>query len=160
MSKYKVHIERIRDTGRQTLGRLTIYAGEMMQYQCVTLEPSFVLNQSYISCIPTGKYPLEKRRSRKYDEHFHIKNVPNRSYTLIHAMNFYKQSEGCVGPGKRFKYLNDDNEFDVTSSRDTLGDLLKYLPDKTILLVSNHKSFQRFYNQADDAELLMDGLKN
>lgn len=136
----KTTITRIRDNGKLTLGRLSI--GD---YQCVTLEPSFVLNQGYISCIPTGTYPLVKRESQKYGTHFHVTDVPDRTFILIHTLNYFKQSEGCIGVGQRFKYLDADNEIDVTNSRKTLNQLLATLPDESEIEITNHDKIQTFY---------------
>lgn len=144
MSDWVTNIIRFRDTGRQNLSNLTVQYKDELQFQCVYLEPSWILNQPYISCAPEGIYPLEKRTSEKFGEHFHIKDVPNRSLMLMHVLNYYKQSEGCGGPGERFKYLDGDNEYDVTNSKNTLKKLWKLLPEKSVIKIERHEHYQRW----------------
>lgn len=146
MSEQTVHITRIRDNGVQTLGRLKVLGrGRQELYRCVTLEPSFVLNETWISCIPPSRYTLEKRTSDRFGEHFHVKNVTGRSFILIHGLNYYHETEGCIGAGERFKYLDEDAQYDLADSGDTLQDLLNLLPDKCSIKIKNHKDFQAFY---------------
>lgn len=146
MDKPYVHITRIRDNGVQTLGRLKVVdPGQQELYRCVTLEPSFVLNETWISCVPPSKYTMAKRTSDRFGEHFHVKNVPGRSFILMHGLNFYHQTEGCIGAGERFKYLNDDAQYDLVDSGDTLRDLLDLLPEECCIEIENHDQFQAFY---------------
>lgn len=143
---WETHLVRIRDNGRLTMGRVSIWKNELRVFECVSLEPSWILNQPYVSCVPCDTYPLVKRVSGKFGAHFHIKGVPNRTFVLIHTLNYFKQSEGCVGVGGRFKYLDKDNEIDTTSSRDTLNKMLEILPDESEIVITNHDNMQRFYH--------------
>ena len=144
MNEWVTHITRIRDTGKQNLGRVAVYHKDELQFQCVCLEPSWVLNEPYISCVPEGTYPFVKRTSGKYGAHFHIKDVPNRSLILMHTLNYFKQSEGCMGVGERFKYLNSDNEVDITNSQITLNKLLELLPNESVIKITRHEHYQRW----------------
>ena len=52
-----------------------------------------------ISCIPEGKYLLQKRYSKKFKWHIEIVNVSNRSSILFHpANNAIKELNGCIAP--------------------------------------------------------------
>lgn len=70
-------------------------------------------NLNSLSCIPEGVYTVAIRKSPKYGKVYHVKNVPGRSYILIHPLNVagniemgYKtESEGCIGLGKRLGML-------------------------------------------------------
>ena len=73
-----------------------------------TLELPWRNNQSNISCIPEGEYEVVKRYSPSFKkETYWIKDVPNRSYILIHAANFagdtskgwHTNLQGCIGLG-------------------------------------------------------------
>lgn len=96
---------------------------------CGTLELGWKENKRNISCIPLGEYTVTKRISSKYGEHFHILDVEDRSYILIHAGNFYSDIRGCILVGEDFKDLNKDGLLDITNSRQTMKQLLKVLPE-------------------------------
>ena len=126
----KVLIERFQYEDKQTLGLLYVLNDDKaVEYMCGTLELGWKENQRSISCIPVGDYKVTKRTSPKYGEHFHILDVPDRDYILIHAGNFYSDIRGCVLVGEDFKDLNKDGLLDVTNSRDTMTQLLKVLPE-------------------------------
>lgn len=66
---------------------------------CSTIELPWKENQRRISCIPEGKYALQQRYSLRFGYHLLVKDVPNRSYILIHAYNHaLKESKGCIAP--------------------------------------------------------------
>jgi hypothetical protein len=120
-------LTRLQDDGKQTLGELSIYDGLLKVFSCKTLEPAWKNNQRNISCIPAGRYGVALRSSAKYKQHFHVKNVPERSYILIHKGNFRRNTEGCVLVGRDFQRIDSDNLLDVTSSNATMQSLLSLL---------------------------------
>ena len=122
----KITLRRISDDGVQTLGHLHIGNGKVYQ----TLELAWKNNAKQISCIPKGTYKVKKRTSAKYGEHFHILNVPNRDFILIHHANFHSQLMGCIACGKGLSDINKDSRLDVTSSRQAMKELLAYLPNE------------------------------
>lgn len=66
---------------------------------CSTIELPWRANKPNISCIPEGRYQLEKRYSLKFKWHLHLMNVPNRSLILIHpANNALAELKGCIAP--------------------------------------------------------------
>lgn len=117
---------------KQTIGNgfLLSDIDNFIKYEFRTLELSWKDNQKSISCIPCGDYKVIKRTSKKYKNHFHILDVPNRDYILIHNGNYNYQTKGCVLVGRDLKYLNKDNEIDVIDSVKTLKKLYSMLPDK------------------------------
>lgn len=121
----KLQLKRISDNGVQTLGHLRAPNGFVYQ----TLELPWKQNQSKISCIPKGTYFVTKRNSEKYGNHFHIQNVPGRSFILIHHGNYYTDILGCVLVGKGLKDINGDGQLDVTSSKAAMKELMGMLPD-------------------------------
>lgn len=125
----KVVLNRLVDTGKETLGKLTIHDELKEVYECKTLELSWNDNKRNISCIPYGEYLVTRRTSDKYGEHFLVNDVENRTYILIHQANYHTQLRGCIAVGKRYADINSDGELDVTSSRNTMKDLLKALPE-------------------------------
>ena len=125
-----VKIQRIQKDDFQTLGILTIYDdNNFPKWECRTLELPDKDNQSRISCIPEGTYTVVKRNSAKYGDHFHIKDVPNRSYILVHNANYKRQLLGCIAVGLSHTGIDGDGHRDVTRSKSTLKDLNRELPD-------------------------------
>lgn len=69
------------------------------EFQCYTIELPWLNNQPSCSCIPEGKYALQKRWSPKHKWHLLVKNVPGRSLILLHpANNAQKELKGCIAP--------------------------------------------------------------
>ena len=120
---------RVNQDEKQTIGRLYLYKGFDDLFNCRTLELPFKANIRSISCIPPGHYQVETRISKAYGEHYIVKNVPGRTYILIHVANYYTDLRGCIGVGKEFADINKDKHQDITHSRDTLKTLLKHAPD-------------------------------
>lgn len=130
----KLIIERFRtqlNCDKQTLGSLFVVDDlNRIIYQCCTLELPDFGNKKKVSNIPTGEYEVVKRNSPKYGDHFHITNVLNRDFILIHQGNYHTQIEGCVLVGKSFTDINKDGVVDVTDSVATMKILNQLLPSK------------------------------
>lgn len=123
-----VKIKRIEYDDKQTLGILSF--GD---FECKTLELPWKNNDRRVSCIPRGIYHVEKRVSAKYGNHFWIKDVENRSFILIHSGNYYMNTLGCILVGTDHTDINGDGHRDVISSKDTMIELNKALPQTFIL---------------------------
>lgn len=119
------------DDGRQTIGKLGLY-DPYFCFKCVTLELSWKDNKRNKSCIPTGEYKVTHRYSEKYGEHLLVNNVINRSYILIHAGNFVEDTNGCILVGESLAKIDENNLKDVTNSRETLKELMRWIPDEGI----------------------------
>lgn len=75
----------------------SIYIGN--DFICHTIELPWKENQKGISCVPEGRYKIEKRFSTKFKWHFILQDVLNRSYILIHPANdALKELRGCIAP--------------------------------------------------------------
>lgn len=132
-------LNRLKDnTPTQTLGRLYVYDGLKEVMQVATLELKDLDNANSVNRIPAGTYKVVKRRSLKHKEHFHLLDVPGRSWILIHTGNYYTQFRGCIGVGYGFKHLNGDNEYDLFSSRYTLDRMLSVLPNEFELTINDN----------------------
>ena len=67
--------------------------------QCYTIELPWKDNKRNQSCIPEGRYLLERRFSERFMAHILVKDVPNRSLILIHPANdAAKELKGCIAP--------------------------------------------------------------
>jgi hypothetical protein len=66
---------------------------------CFTIELPWLDNRPTVSCIPEGKYELEKYFSEHLGNHLHLKAVAGRSMIMIHAANdAEKELRGCIAP--------------------------------------------------------------
>lgn len=117
----------------QTIGELIIDGVEF----CKTLELKWLNNMRSKSCIPEGRYKVIKRlahEKRKYN-HFHVINVPDRSYILIHTGNYSSQILGCILVGERHTDMNKDGLLDVVNSTITLQKLYEKMPNEFELVI-------------------------
>ena len=95
----------IRDTLNDvsTMGKLFLNGEEF----CDTLELPWKQNQRSISCIPAGEYDARLRLPRESAtrEYIHllVKDVPNRSYILVHIGNTTADTQGCILVGQSRK---------------------------------------------------------
>lgn len=76
--------------------------GELLfnnEHIAYTIELPWLENQKQISCIPEGEYNLRRRYSKKFNWHWIVENVPNRSHILIHPANdALVELKGCIVP--------------------------------------------------------------
>jgi hypothetical protein len=97
-----------------------------------SLELPWKNNEKYISCIPLGEYVAYKHYSPKFGDTLWIQDVPNRSEILIHPANFHSDLLGCVGIGKDLKWINRDNDVDVSASRFSMKEMLDMIKEDYI----------------------------
>jgi hypothetical protein len=129
----KLFITRLPDNDKsQTLGEFTI---EGSDFKGKTMELEYNGNKRRISCIPEGIYIVVKRSSQKYGIHFHITNVPNRDFILIHNCNYSRELLGCIGVGESFVDLDKDGLKDITNSKSTLKKLVEIMPNEFTLVI-------------------------
>lgn len=66
---------------------------------CFTIELPWLQNKPQISCIPEGRYELEKRYSEHFGWHLLLQQVKGRELILIHPGNdAMKELKGCIAP--------------------------------------------------------------
>jgi len=126
---------RLSENKKQTLGRLFIFNGLDIEYECCTLELPYKDNKRNKSCIPSGNYDVKPRTSEKYGKHYLVENVENRDYILIHPANYYTQLKGCIAVGADFYDINKDGECDITYSRRAIKEMLEIAPDGFNLII-------------------------
>ena len=117
-----VILTRFKQDDKQTTGRLEVFDSEgFLLFSSICIERGWLDNAQNISCIPEGCYPIELEYSPKFDRDlWEIKEVPNRSECKIHTANYASQLNGCIAPGFRLAYLNNDRAFDACLSGNTL----------------------------------------
>lgn len=75
----------------------SIYCGDV--FVCHTIELPWKDNERSTSCIPEGRYELQKRYSPRFQWHLLVKGVPGRSVILFHPANdALKELKGCIAP--------------------------------------------------------------
>ena len=130
---YDMLIKRDKDkaTKTQTPGELTVYTDQVKPvFDCATLELEVDKNAKRDDAIPAGTYTVVKRWSSKYKNHFHILDVENRDYILIHNANYSRQLLGCVAVGERHVDIDGDGLLDVNNSVRTLKKLVAMMPSE------------------------------
>ena len=86
----------LRKYGAQGTNGTISYQGEHI---CHSIELPDHNNLPRISCIPVGRYKLQKRRYPKHGEQIGIPNVLGREAILIHAANnALRELQGCIAP--------------------------------------------------------------
>lgn len=91
----------------------------------LTLERPWEDNLPQISCIPSGRYVCQRKRSPKFGITFEILNVPGRSDVLFHPGNSIEDTQGCILIGEEFSGTWDQPM--LVSSRRGFLELLAYL---------------------------------
>ena len=100
----RIGLRRLEHTDDGTFG-VFIFPSGAFSY---SLELPWKGNQQNVSCIPTGEYLCKPRLSNRFGKTYHVTDVPDRSYILIHAANLAgdvslgKRTHlaGCIAPGQ------------------------------------------------------------
>jgi len=143
-------LERIRDNGilNYSLGQFVRTSVEL-PFHFVAVEPTDLFNQPFVSCIPAGVYEVFPHVSPTFGDCFLVKDVKDRQHILIHPLNKFKQTEGCIGVGSRFSHLDEDGVLDIIDSKNTLQKLLKLADGKPFQLhIFDSEKKQVFYHVA------------
>lgn len=131
----KAYLNRREFEAKQTLGDFRLEQNGQILFKCKTLELPWLNNQVQKSCIPAGKYQVVTRFSPKFKNHFHLLDVPGRTWILIHSGNYYTDILGCILVGEKHLDINGDGLRDVTNSKVTLKKLLQLAPEGFELIV-------------------------
>lgn len=122
-------LERFAYTPIGTFGRLVFPSG----FECYTVERPWLMNKASKSCIPEGVYEMEQRFSKvvsettqgDYSKGWEIKNVPGRTFIMIHPANHIGHLEGCIGVGNGLGFIG--GLWAVTDSRQTFAQVMRQL---------------------------------
>uniref|UniRef100_A0A6M3KD62 DUF5675 domain-containing protein n=1 Tax=viral metagenome TaxID=1070528 RepID=A0A6M3KD62_9ZZZZ len=126
-----IHVKllRMNEDPKQTLGVWLVFDDLDLIYDCRTLELPDKGNRKNISCITAGIYDCVKRSSTKFGKHFWVTNVAGRELILVHPLNFFTQTEGCIGVGRWQADLNSDGKNDLVNSKTALSHIYSLLYD-------------------------------
>lgn len=147
----RINVLERRETGDQgTFGRLivpgmsrTIYSGELPwrdNLPRISCFPDAKWNVEYGFCLPEGDYIVEMRRSPKFGRTYWIRNVPKRSFCLIHPANlmgdvmkgFRTHLEGCLALGYALGWI--ERQKAVLRSRPAVTDFMNFMGRETFML--------------------------
>ena len=138
----RIGLRRLEHTDDGTFGVFILPQGAF----CYSLELPWKDNQRNVSCIPLGEYLCTPRFSNKFGKTYHVQNVPDRSYILIHAGNLGGDTSlgrtthlaGCIAPGQYLGTI--EGQRAVLSSRSALSRLHSALGWKDFTLVVEDES--------------------
>tara|TARA_R110002126_G_scaffold92507_2_gene219527 strand:+ start:4050 stop:4469 length:420 start_codon:yes stop_codon:yes gene_type:complete len=121
----------------QTLGHFVVYENYEVLLDLRAVELPDNGNKFRVSRIPARWYWCELRYSTKYGWHFHVLDVEDRTWILIHIGNYYTDTTGCIIVGNNFADINKDGHIDVTSSGKTMRRLLEVMPKRFKLFIQD-----------------------
>lgn len=126
--KPKVIVNRFKITDDYSLGQCYIKFPDQTIYVGATLERGWRNNQSNVSCVPPGTYPLKLEYSPRFRKDlWELYDVPGRAECKFHAANYWRQLNGCIALGVKHIDIDGDGDPDVTSSRNTMKKFHMYL---------------------------------
>jgi Family of unknown function (DUF5675) len=110
-------------------------------FQCRTLELPWKDNHSNLSCIPVGEYIVEIYNSPKFGNIYHVTNVNNRQFILMHPGNWAGDKtkglrtdvEGCILLGLDYGIL--DNQRALINSKKTVQNFMTFMNNETFKLI-------------------------
>ena len=125
-----LHLHRTEHLPDRTLGRLVLYgASGGVLFDGWALEPPWRGNRRGVSSIPCGLYDLAHRYTARRGRHLLVQSTAPRTYILLHAGNWPRDTRGCILPGLRRSDLDGDRVPEVVSSRKALGRIVAALPN-------------------------------
>ena len=105
---------RVSSNEHAVYGILIVVTDNRMTFECRTIE-----NKSKI--FPPGTYPIKNEWSPRFQKKlWELYKIPGRSEIKIHAANYYKQFDGCIGVGLNHQDIDKDGIDDVISSNSAL----------------------------------------
>ena len=149
-SKPVLFLSRILDTGKATVSTLYLPdgKGKNLVKGIYAIEQEWNDNKLGNSCIPSGIYPLFKRKSGKYFtaynkrwQHpfvFQVEDeaVKPRSAILIHAVSNSEQLQGCIAPALSFSVKEDGTISTNGTGRTAYTKLFDILKRKGVQAIS------------------------
>jgi hypothetical protein len=115
------------------IGILEVYKDNIFEKCFATLEQHWNDNKISDSCIPKGKYKVDRHNSQKYPDTFILRDTEPRSAILIHSGNYYTHTKGCILLGMTHDDINNDGYIDVSQSKSALSKLNKICKNETII---------------------------
>lgn len=111
-------VRRIEQDARGTWGIAEVWHGPICVFRCHTIELPWRNNESMVSCIPAGRYPMAFTMSNRFKRKlWEVKNVKGRAGIRIHAANKVSELRGCIALGMNRVDIDGDGVIDIGRSR-------------------------------------------
>ena len=111
-----------------TIGEL--YVPGLPKY--FTIEKPWRGNALNVSCIPEGMYTCLPFSGNRFKDVWQLKDVPSRTYILIHTGNTSDHVQGCIAIGKKLS----TQSYTITHSRKAMDELREFLPKEFSLRIT------------------------
>lgn len=112
----KVH--RTEQNAQATWGVAEVWHGPICVFRCHTIELPWRDNESMVSCIPAGRYPMAFTMSNRFKKKlWEVKNVKGRAGIRIHSANKASELQGCIALGMTRVDVDRDGVMDIGRSR-------------------------------------------
>ncbi len=111
------------------------------------LELPWLDNEPYISCIPSGEYPLVLEYSPKFNQKlYEVKDVPGRSECKFHVANELSELSGCLAPGT-IPGKKDNGQYRVWNSTQAFNHFMNMMKrvKEAKLIISGRPSLGNYY---------------
>ncbi|SON52944.1 DUF5675 family protein [Vibrio tapetis] len=143
LDEVKLNLNRTKQMGETTLGKLTI---EGVSKSWFVLEPAGPdsITENSDKRIKAGSYRLLPYSSPKYPNVYELQNVPGRTFILIHAGNYHKDTLGCLMPGKIWGSVA-KSQYYVGNSKSALKEIFSEIVNykKITIVISNQLEEQQ-----------------
>ncbi|HFQ5008869.1 TPA: DUF5675 family protein [Vibrio vulnificus] len=120
-SKVVLNLRRIKQHGETTLGKLTIEGVDKSWFVLEPGGPDSIVEGSD-KRISAGTYQMKPFDGGTYKNVYELKNVPGRTYILMHSGNYHENTEGCLMPGKSWGVMSDSHYY-VNNSKVALSEI-------------------------------------
>ena len=137
MSKKEIYVRRTKQFGETTLGSLSIKGLAKSWYVLEPGGPDSEIEGSD-KRIKSGSYRIKPYSSLKYKEVYELKDVPGRTFILMHAGNYHEDTQGCLMPGKTWG-VKSDKHYYVGHSRTALKEIFSEISgaDEVVINIIN-----------------------
>ncbi|EGQ9884154.1 TPA: hypothetical protein RQJ38_004424 [Vibrio vulnificus] len=143
LDEVKLNLKRTKQMGETTLGQLTI---EGVSKSWFVLEPAGPdsITEGSDKRIQAGTYKLLPYSSPKYPNVYELQNVLGRTFILIHAGNYHKDTLGCLMPGKTWGVVA-KSHYSVGNSKSALKEIISEIENykKITINISNQLEQQQ-----------------
>ena len=119
----------------RTLGRLIVFNGTEIEATFTTLELPWRNNEKGNSCILSGYYTIEPRRSDRHGQHLIVNNTQPRELILLHVGNKPTDTNGCILVGTGYGDFDNDGRREITSSRSAMQKLTSLTIEPAELII-------------------------
>lgn len=127
MNTTRFKLVRFAHTPYGTFG-LLYFPGDATLPPVYTVEPQWMNNKPFVSCIPNGIYKMQNANYYNTEYPYdclEILHVPDRTDIKIHRANLAEELQGCIAPGIKLGWYK--NQWAVVQSTVALYRIMGYV---------------------------------